>query len=285
MKIHRLILICLFYVLSGCSSSNFTNYNQLGDLRILTVIADQPDVNPDSTVQFTPVLSDLNGGGRALNYSVQACLDPGVGIGNSPTCTDPDPTSIQSGTLAIPAGDSQTYTGPVTPFSLVMPSAEKVFSSRSSFEQYNGVSYLVFYTVSVPAGPSVKSFLRVTISNSTRLQKNQNPTLTSIDRDGIPVTGISSLPSSPVRFAATPLDTAVETYSSLKADGSLSIQKEEWMQTWFTSDGSFDFQRSLAKTDNYWTPPSSKPAGRGVVILVVTRDGRNGATFQKIEMN
>ncbi len=57
------------------------------------------------------------------------------------------------------------------------------------------------------------------------------------------------------------------------------------LNTWFVSDGEFDYSRTTGITENQWTPPGSKPTGRGMVILVVTRDGRGGSTFQKVEMN
>ena len=88
-------------------------------------VADNTDVyafrTPGDTVTFTPILSDINGAGRTISYSVQACIDPGVGIGAEPVCTSPDPTSIQTGTVVLPAGASQTYTGPASSFTLTMP--------------------------------------------------------------------------------------------------------------------------------------------------------------------
>lgn len=289
MNIHlpaRLILLAgLAAAITGCNTPDFPKYDKLGDLRILTVIASAPETNPGDVVTFTPVLSDINGQGRAINYSVQACIDPGVGIGVEPLCNNPDPTSIQSGTVTVPPGDSRTYTGPVSSFTLAMPAAETIFAGRSDREQYNGIAYLVFYSISVPDGPSVNSFLRVFVTSSAKASKNQNPEITSIDLNDSPVTGIIAMPATASDFRVTSPAASAETFQVVQNDGSLKTRTEELINTWFISDGTLDFMRTLGNTENSWTPPDSKPSARGMIILIVTRDGRGGAAFQKIEMN
>jgi hypothetical protein len=269
----------------GCNQPDFPKYNALGNLRILTVLTDLPEANPGDTVTFTPVLSDIGGQGRAINYSVHACIDPGLGIGAAPTCPSPDPGSIQSGTVTIPPGISQTYTGPVSSFSLTMPDADVLFANRSNVDLYNGVAYLVFYSVSVTDGSSVDSFLRVFVSSAGKAPKNNNPEITSIDLNDIPLSGVVPIPTSPVNFRATTPAGSAETYQVIQRDGSFSTRTEELVNTWFVSDGTFDFIRTIGNSENTWTPPETKPADRGMVILVVTRDGRGGAAIQKIEMN
>jgi hypothetical protein len=269
----------------GCNQPDFPKYNELGNLRILTVLADLPEANPGDTVSFTPILSDMGGQGRVINYSVHACIDPGLGIGAAPACPSPDPGSIQSGTVTIPPGASQTSTGPVTSFSLTMPDAGVVFANRSPFDLYNGVAYLVFYSISVTNGPSVDSFLRVFITPPDKSLKNGNPEITSIDLNDIPLSGVVPAPTSSANFRATSSAGSTETFQVMQRDGSFTTRTEELVNTWFVSDGTFDFIRTTGNSENSWTPPETKPAGRGMVILVVTRDGRGGAAVRKIEMN
>jgi hypothetical protein len=280
-----LITTLILALLAGCGRNNFPKYPALGDLRILTIVADRPEANPGDTVTFTPVLSDLLGNGRAINYSVQACIDPGVGIGAAPACPTPDPASLQTGTVTIAPGASQTYTGAVAGFSLTMPDASVMFAGRSAVDQFNGVAYLVFYSISVPNGPSVNSFLRVIVSASTKTQKNQNPVMTSLDLNDTPVGSLIPMPASSVNFRVTAPLSSSETYTVMKNDGSVVTQNEELINTWFYTDGEFDFERTIADSENAWNPPAAKPSGRGSIIFVVTRDGRGGAAFQKIEMN
>jgi len=281
-----IFLALLLGLITGCSPANFAQYIVLGGLRVLTIVVDQPEVNPGTTVNFTPVLSDLNGGGRTLNYSIQGCIDPGIGIGAPDSCPTPDPSSIQSGTVTIAAGTSNTYTGAVSSFALTMPSAATIFASRSAADQYNGVAYLVFYTLSVPnSGTSVTSFVRVIISATSKTQKNLNPTLTSVDENDTAITGVFSMPTAVTNFSVLTPPSASETYQTMSPTGVLTTNTETLINTWFISDGSFAFERNIGSTENSWTPPGTKPTSRGLIIVVVTRDGRDGAVFQTIEMD
>ncbi len=278
-------VLILVIMTANCGKDDMPKYQTLGDLRILTIVVSNPEVNPGDTVTFTPVLSDLNGNGRTINYAVQACVDPGVGNGADPTCENPDPQSIQTGTVTIPAGASQTYTGPVTSFSLTMPDENTIFANRSAADQYNGVIYLVQYNISVPNGPAINSFLRVFVSTTTKTQKNQNPLIASVDLNDSPIPDTIPMPTSASNFRVVSPASSSETYQIMQNDGSFLTRTEEMLNTWFVSDGTFDYSRTTGSAENLWTPPGSKPSSRGMVILVVTRDGRGGSAFQKIEMN
>jgi len=288
MKSRKLALLTVFVSVSGggCGTPNFPQYNVLGDLRIITIVPDQPEVNPGTTVNFTPVLSDMNGAGRTLNYAIQGCIDPGVGIGASPVCNPPDASSIQSGTVTIPVGTSQTYTGSVPSFALTMPSSSTIFANQSTQNQFNGIAYLIFYTLSVPnTSTSVNSFLRVVVSATTKTPKNQNPTMSSINMNDVATSSVFSMPTAATNFSAISPASASESYQTMNASGSLNASVEQLTDTWFISDGSFVYQWTNSNAENAWTPPSPKPTGRGMVMVVVVRDGRNGVAFQKIEMN
>lgn len=288
MKMHAARLglaFILVIMMTNCGRDDLPKYQALGDLRILTIVVSNPEVNPGDTVTFTPVLSDLNGQGRLINFTVQACIDPGVANGTDPTCLNPDPVSIQTGAITIPAGSSQTYTGPVAPFSLTMPDANTIFAKRSVVDQYNGVIYLVQYNISVPDGPAINSFLRVFVSTTSKMQKNQNPSITSVDLNDSPIPDTIPMPTSESNFRVISPASSSETYQIMQNDGSFLTRTEEMLNTWFVSDGAFDFSRTTDSTENLWAPPGSKPSNRGMVILVVTRDGHGGSAFEKIEMN
>jgi hypothetical protein len=288
MKMHtaRLSLVFIVAIMtSHCGEDTMPKYQALGDLRILTIVVSDPEVNPGATVTFTPVLSDLYGNGRAINYAVQACIDPGLGQGPPPTCQNPDPASVQTGTVVIPAGASQTYTGPVTPFTLTMPDANTILGNRNAVDQYNGVIYLVQYNISIPNGPAINSFLRVFVSAATKTPKNQNPSITSVDLNDSPILSSTiPMPTSASNFRVISPVSSSETYQFMQYDGSFLTRSEEMLNTWFISDGAIDYSRTIGSTENLWTP-GPKPSSRGMVILVVTRDGRGGSVFQKIEMN
>ena len=281
--------LCVSLVLGamlGCSKDNFSKYNQLGDLRVLALIVDQPEVSPGATVNITPVLSDMNGAGRALTYSVQTCIDPGIGIGATPVCPTPDSTNVRSGTVTIPAGSSQTYTDTVASFPVTTPDNQTILATRNPADQYNGVAYLVFYTVASSDGTaSVSSFVRVIVSRSNKTSKNQNPTITSINANDSPASSPLSMPTADTNFSVVSPASSVETYQTMTPSGDFKTQTETLINTWFSSDGTFDLQRNLGSTENSWSPPTSKPGSRGMVFMVITRDSHNGATYRKFELN
>jgi len=286
MRLGFAFILCV--MTTNCGEDNMPKYQALGDLRILTIVVDKPEANPGDTVTFTPVLSDLNGNGRTINYVVQACIDPGIGVGADPVCKNTAPAYIQTaGTVTIPAGASQTYTSPVAPFTLTMPDANIIFAGRNDADKYNGVIYLVQYNIWITNGPAINSFLRVFVSDATtKTQKNQNPSIASVDLNDSPLLSSTiPMPTSASNFRVTVPLSSMETYTVMQYDGSLLTRTEEMLNTWFISDGAIEYSRTIENANNLWTPPGSKPAGRGMVLLVVTRDGRGGAAFQKIEMN
>jgi hypothetical protein len=166
-----------------------------------------------------------------------------------------------------------------------MPDASIIFAKRSVVDQFNGVIYLVQYNISVPNGPAINAFLRVFVSTRSKSQMNQNPLITSIDLNDSPVPGTILMPTSDSNFRVVSPASSSEPYQVMQYDGSFLTRTEEMLNTWFVSDGEFDYSRTIGSTENVWAPPGSKPAERGAVILVVTRDGRGGAAFQTIEMN
>ena len=288
MSLHFILFTLTTSVLSsGCSKKNFTDYNILGDLRVLTIIVDQPEVNPGTTVNLTPVLSDLQGAGRTLNFSVQTCIDPGLGNGVKVTsCANPDVVNTQSGTTTIPAGAGNTFTDAVAPFAVIVPAAPTIFASANPVQQFNGINYLVFYTLSIPGGgASVSSFVRVIVTAASKVTKNADPTITSVNLNDSPIASPITMPTVAGNLSVVSPAGASETYQVMRPDGSLLTLTETLVNTFFISDGSTQFQRTFGSDENLWTPPATKPSTRGGVVIVVTRDGRGGAGFQKIEMN
>ena len=269
---------------AGCSPNNLPDYTVLSDLRVLALIADQPEVNPGTVVTFTPVVSDINGSGRTLNYTVGGCIDPGIGIGNTPTCTTPDPASVQSGTVTPVAGPSKTYTGAVTGFSVTMPVQGTVFAGRSTADQFNGVPYLIFYVLSVPGGPTVTTVKRVVISAVAKTPKNLNPVITSVDLNDNPAAASIATPLVHVNFRVSSPASSVENFQVQMPNGTFSPATETLVNTWFVSDAAFQYYRTVGNGENPWSPPTL-PTTRGMVILVVTRDGRGGEAFQKIDLD
>jgi hypothetical protein len=286
----RLCMVFLLVMTATCGHSDLPKYQALGELRILDVLVDVPEANPGDVVTFTPVLSDLHGNGRPINYYVQACVDPGLAYGADPVCTVPDPASIQSGSITIPAGSDLTSTDAVSPFTLTMPDSTTMFAGRSPADRYNGVIYLVQYNISVTNGPAINSFLRVFVSDpAVKTSKNQNPSV-SIDLNDSTILDTATtrtaitMPASAVNFRAASPTSSLETYQDMQPDGSLLVRTEQMLHSWFVTDGEFDYSRTDNGTENKLSP-GARPSDRSAVIVVITRDGRGGSVFKKIVMN
>lgn len=258
---------------SGCGKGNFAEYNQLGGLRILALQVNQPEVNPGASVTVTPVLSDIVGAGRALNWKAEGCIDPGVGFGAAPSCIRAlDRKDLGSGTVT-PALAFPAYTQAVAAIPVTIPS--DILLSRNAVDQLNGVAYLVTYQVSASDGTTVNAFKRIIASNRT--QKNANPTILDVLKGGVT---LGALPTENAGVSIRLQAGSAESYSALTTNGQEVTRNETLITTWFVSDGSFEKARVVADSENSYTPPTVAPSGHSVVIVPVVHDGRGGDHFQ-----
>ena len=53
----------ILFIASGCTSNDLPIYSHLDSLRVIALIADQPEVAPGTTVTITPYMSDATGAG------------------------------------------------------------------------------------------------------------------------------------------------------------------------------------------------------------------------------
>lgn len=276
----------LFYFLLiitsfGCSDSDLPDYYRLDRLRVLALIADQPETSPGGSVSITPVVSDLFGGGRALTYSAESCLDPGVGFGATPTCENSSSRVVIASGSTLSGLSAPNYTGTVTSvLSIALPQSAVIFAGRTADEQINGVPYLVTFTVqgvsSSGETDQVRAFRRILVS--TRTIKNQNPSFNTgneILASGAP---LLSFPSSETEVQGGVSTGSSESYQESQ-DGITSSLQESLTLTWFVSDGSVSKTRTESDGTTRLRPPSTAPSGRNYLIGVVLRDGRGGASF------
>jgi hypothetical protein len=275
----RFTLLALTVSLCACQKNNFPVYSLLGSLRVLTLQATGgPEVNPGASVTIQPVISDLNGGGRNLNVHVQTCVDPGIGLGVQPSCANPDSdttTQFSSTTL----GSNNTYTGLAPTFSVSVPNV----TLPTPALQYNGVNYLVIYTISAVDGSSVTAFKRILVSDPSKTPKNQNPTFTSVSANGINLAASTAF-SAATQYLVPTFGVGSESYQVMLPDGSLKSYTENVTTTWFISDGSMENDRTFGVDTNQWNP-TGKPQSRDAVMVLVSHDGRGGEGFQILQFN
>lgn len=257
--------------LAGCGGSSLPKYYELRNLRVIALVADQPEVSPGGTATITPVVSDAFGGGRALTYEAELCSDPGVGLGATPSCAG-NPTRVVLSSGTVTGLSAPNYTGPVGTVVANIPATALV--GRTSYDQHNGVAWLVTYKITTGQGEQVQSFRRIVVSNKT--PKNSNPTLSDIQNSGASLT---TLPTSKARLTGSVGAGSAETYQFQLVDGSFSATEETLQISWLTTDGTFQFSRTPPLSSNDFSPPVPAPAGRNVQLIGVLRDDRGGVAY------
>jgi hypothetical protein len=276
---------------SGCGNDDLPDYFLLDRLRVLganTTVAAAEFSAGTAGIQVAFHVSDPTGAGRTLNYSLEACIDPGIGLGATPSCNgNPTRTVITASSTFVPGSAATNYYGVLTTPAFSIPSAGTMFidprtgSSRPSYEQANGVGYLVFLTLTASSTESVTAFKRIIVS--TKATKNQNPVFgtPSLLFAGVDAAAYT-LTTTPFTAVAQATTGSTESYSVTQTDGSLESKTEKLTVTWLVSTGEIRFTRTDPGFENRYTPVSPLPAKTS--IIAVLRDDRGGSaivTFDK----
>lgn len=277
MKKLSLALSILFFV--GCSPDNLPKYDELTGLRILALVATSPEVDAGGSTTITPIVSDITET-TALSYEAVGC----VAITSVDTsCTgNPTATALQNGTLN--SGDmtaARSFTGSAASFTVTIPSAAVIFNQRNSQDQFNGISYVISYVLRNSRGESLQSFRRIIVSTRPVAEKNQNPVLNEVLANGTALT--TTLPAGSNGISITPSFGAItaESYRVQTDSGAYRNESEELVTTWFVTDGTLKYYRSVSSEENIWTTPDSQPTTRDAFLIAVTRDGRGGLAFKR----
>lgn len=272
-----LLAVLVQLALVGCSGDDFPKYNELASLRVITLITSTPEVNAGSTVTITPWISDVTGAGRALTYSATACLDPGVGYGADPSCDSvPGKVTIATNSsVTSTLNAANVFTAAADTFNVTVPLSAIIFAGRTARDQYNGVNYLVVYSLQSNDGVVVKSFKRIVVSTKAAADLNTNPTFTDILRGG---SSLSALPTGEVTLEVSYPASSLQAYPQMGTDGTVTTLIESLTITWFISDGKMKYQRTVNSDINTYTAASSLGNGRTkALFLGLMRDGRGGA--------
>jgi hypothetical protein len=276
------IAIGLILAVSGCGGSNLPDYNLLASLRVLALQADKPEAHPGDTVTITPYASDINGGGRALTFSAEACLDPGTAYGATPSCLG-NPTRVVLNTQSAAAALPGQATGATTTIAVSIPAT--LLTGQSTQNIYNGVSYLFLYQL-FGGSETVTAFKHILVVDPSKATLNSNPDSAGaldILFNGAASATVVTLPSGDQSLSLQYPAGAIEAYQLKKSDGSFQSLTESLTTTWFVTDGSENHYRSINSGTTTWTPPGGEPTSRKVVLAAVIRDGRGGVSFLKKE--
>ncbi len=284
MKSLNLFLAAALITATSCNDSKLPKYVELTELRVLSLIADKPEVNPGETVSITPIISDINET-TSLSYEAYGCIDPGVALGAEPSCAN-NTTRITLGqatfTSTFNTDMSQNFTGIAPIFSAVIPSDTIIFNQRSETDKYNGVGYLIEYKISNTRGQTVTTIKRILVSNKTSGEKNLNPVVDQLQSNGVAL-GNNDFPlNAKVTLSMLFNTNSFQVYTLKKYDGSAETKSEELTTTWFITDGSLKYFRSSNQDTNEYEAPSAVPTTRKSFLISISRDSRGGATYKRI---
>ncbi len=275
---HKIFILLSFSFLISCTKGNLPKFNQLEGIRVLAFQTNTPEVNPGATVTLNPIVSDIQA--TSLTYTANACIDPGISYGADPNC-ESNPTKIVLATnvaLTIP-GAAESWTGLADSLNVTIPIDAIIFAGRSAQETYNGVSYLVDYSLTNNLGQTVKSVKRILVSDSAKTSKNQNPITTQVFANGAAMTALSL--SSKLNLTTDLTLASAESYILKNSNLVDQPQTEKLTTTWFVTDGETKYFRSVDLDSNEFTAPAQAPVGRAFYLLALTRDDRGGVSLVK----
>ena len=276
-KLFFIFFICNI-ILVGCSDDKLPQFNQLNKIRVIALTTPTPEVNPGDTVTITPVVSDITA--TTLKDSVRVCIDLGVSYGVTPNCDNNLSTlSVHSQRSLTLPGLAESWTGAADTFTVTVPSEPVIFAHRSEVEKYNGVNYLVEYTLENSSGEKLQAFKRIVVSSTLKTDKNTNPVATDIFANGVSMT---TLPLAQKINLATDVNSGTAQSYQLKNSAGLLVNQTELITvTWMITDGETKYFRSEIGQDNEYTTPEASPSGRSAYVFAVVRDDRGGVTVVK----
>lgn len=272
------VIFLTSFFLFSCGKDDLPKPQKLVSLRFLDAIADSPEASAGDSVTLTPYISDPTGGGRTLTIQKTACVDFGVNLGAEPTCTGNATKTDLGTTTETPGSSSQNYTGALQSHTVTLPAASIIYADpttgtlRSSTQMYNGVSYLIFYTITSTTGDSITAFKRILVS--TRPTKNKNPILPSLS------TSIS-LPLTAKNEGSISLDTSTDTtesYSSYSKTSELVSRSESELIYWYSTSGTIKYSITT-KTDSNTFSPDSSTTSSTTTFVAILKDGRGGSAI------
>ncbi len=271
----------ILFLLASCGNDDMKKIYELKDLRVLAIIASEPEINSPATVNLTPYLSYPKGGDTILDIEVTACPDPGIAFGAKVSCDNQNEALIHRESLTFNTatiGSANLYTGEMDPVAIVIsPTLYAGMTSQlNSTLAYNGIDYLVIFEIQDQNSKSQKmtSFKRIKISTKNVADLNSNPTIA-----GDLLFRGSPLIATPTRngsFKLTGISTP-QSFPFKSFDGEKTLKESQYI-SWFASTGDFTF----SKTDTDAKNPFKKGKQNSQVFLTVLRDGRGGIAVKRV---
>ncbi len=270
MRTKNLCLLICFLGLGQCDNSDFTEFSELGGLRVFAVVASASEIDGTQTgsvnVTLTPYLSDIEAGGRVFTVSVVSCVDPTFAQTGQLGCqapqqeTYPNGNTFDTNTLA-----ASSFTGAMDPLTITINNPAALIAPYSNQLQFNGVPLFVFFTISA-AGEQLQFVKELRISNRGAL--NQNPVIDEVTFNG---QALINSPDSSGELAVNFTNSgSPETFVEINQDGTTLSSNESYLVSWFTSKGKVSPGRVLANDKSKLTLTER------TLLICVVRDRRGG---------
>lgn len=273
MKTAALLALTLHFLTFSCSESGFEKFSSLESTRILAVVADKPEIDgtlsTPQTVTLTPYISDQLNTDREWTVNVVTFLDPGVAQGAEPRCENPTPQNYAGATFDSSTLKDTRYSGPMPELTLTIDDASSLISSYSEQQKFNGVNFLVCFSMRTQSGGAYDFVKSIPIT--TRGTLNQNPEIASVTLNG---TAISAPPRSGGKLAVEVVS-GPEQFDSLSSQGDIVSQSEQLLVSWFAADARVFPGRVLQ--DQTANLSELRPE---IVLVAVLRDGRGGTDIR-----
>ena len=269
------LLLCSF-IISSCGDDNFPEQSKLDGLRVLAISADKPEINSATSISLTPLISYVNGEGRVVNFTWEACPDPGIDFGALVNCNTSPAALKQTGNGTFNtntlAGSHFTGNIPVINLNIGAP-IFAYFSTLSSDLQFNGIDYLFILTFTDPTtGESLTGLKKIKLTSKASGDLNTNPNFTGILNNN---SALTSYPTSEANLTLSNPSSA-QTYASITNVGTKTFTEDMFI-SWYSSTGEFLFNRTDIGEVNKFTP-----SGATGVFVAVYRDSRGGIASQII---
>ena len=264
----HLSFLILLTLITACGDDRLPKIETLEGFRIIGIEASSPEVAPGGSSTLRLYVSDPQGGGRVINGSYIACVDPGISLGAAVDCSKV-PGAV-SGSYSVDTNplSATLYTGFSGSMTASIPAS--ILTGRSARDQFNGVGYIVIFTFTVD-GKTVRSFKRVLATNRGSL--NSNPTSPTILLNGA---ALSTVPREGDRVSVSGL--SPETYQFQNVDGTTETRTENLEVAWFMSTGEVNRPKAQAQDSAEFT----EAPGPNFLILSAIRDGRGGFSVQRV---
>ncbi|MBX9768650.1 MAG: hypothetical protein K2X47_15355 [Bdellovibrionales bacterium] len=282
-----LFMCILTFVIAGCGSMTLPKYSQLTTLRILSLKASTPDVgDTNATVTFSPIISDENGGSRAITQSVTHCPASDLVTGATPTCDGVVGAQTQTLGAVNFTSSFRTSAPSQNQFTVQIPANYLQSCATTTgtgacplVTRTNGRPYLIVYQLTTGA-ETLTAIRRVFVKDTSLpgLVLNSNPDLTSISNGSASLNEgtASTKPNGTVSLSASIPSAGSpggpETYSYLNSSG-VASRSEDFLVSWFTNRGSYKYTRTDLGVANELVADTT---GGTLSLVVVLRDGRGG---------